>query len=86
MRFSADEPEGRRGLKSIRERNLFIRGLAGWIGFRQTSVWYRQGCAACGDDEITLKKMFGFAFNGLLAFSLMPLQFATYSWVCRVLR
>jgi dolichol-phosphate mannosyltransferase len=65
-------------LQSIRERNRFIRGLAGWIGFRQTSVTFVRDMRQAGETKYPLKKMLRFAFNGLMSFSLVPLQLASY--------
>jgi len=65
-------------LKSIRERSRFIRGLSGWIGFQQTSVPYVRDVRHAGTTKYPLKKMVRFAFNGLLSFSSVPLQLASY--------
>jgi polyisoprenyl-phosphate glycosyltransferase len=65
-------------LQSIRERNRFIRGLAGWIGFRQATVTFVRDVRQAGETKYPLKKMLRFALNGLLSFSLVPLQLASY--------
>jgi dolichol-phosphate mannosyltransferase len=65
-------------LTSLRERSRFIRGLASWIGFRQTSVLYVRDMRYAGTTKFPLKKMVRFAFNGLLSFSSVPLQLASY--------
>jgi glycosyltransferase involved in cell wall biosynthesis len=65
-------------LKSTRERSRFIRGLSGWIGFQQTSVPYVRDVRYAGTTKFPLKKMVRFAFNGLLSFSSVPLQMASY--------
>jgi polyisoprenyl-phosphate glycosyltransferase len=65
-------------LTRMRERSRFIRGLAGWIGFRQTSVPYARDERYAGTTKYPLKKMVRFAFNGLVSFSLVPLQVASY--------
>jgi glycosyltransferase involved in cell wall biosynthesis len=65
-------------LQSIRERNRFIRGLAGWIGFQQTAVTFVRDVRQAGETKYPLKKMMQFAFNGLMSFSLVPLQLASY--------
>jgi polyisoprenyl-phosphate glycosyltransferase len=65
-------------LQSIRERNRFIRGLAGWIGFQQTAVTYVRDVRQAGETKYPLKKMLRFALNGLLSFSVVPLQLASY--------
>jgi polyisoprenyl-phosphate glycosyltransferase len=65
-------------LKSVRERSRFIRGLSGWIGFQQTSVPYVRDVRYAGTTKYPLKKMVRFGFNGLLSFSSVPLQLASY--------
>jgi polyisoprenyl-phosphate glycosyltransferase len=65
-------------LKSIRERSRFIRGLAGWIGFRQTSVSFIRDSRYAGETKFPLKRMLRFALTGIISFSLMPLHVAGY--------
>jgi polyisoprenyl-phosphate glycosyltransferase len=65
-------------LNDIRERNRFIRGLAGWIGFRQTSVSFVRDIRHAGRTKFPLKKMLRFALTGIVSFSLVPLQLAGY--------
>jgi polyisoprenyl-phosphate glycosyltransferase len=65
-------------LKSVRERSRFVRGLSGWIGFQQTSVPYVRDVRYAGTTKYPLKKMVRFGFNGLLSFSSVPLQLASY--------
>jgi polyisoprenyl-phosphate glycosyltransferase len=65
-------------LMSIRERNRFIRGLAGWVGFRQTSVMFVRDVRQAGETKYPLRKMLRLALNGIISFSWMPLQLATY--------
>jgi glycosyltransferase involved in cell wall biosynthesis len=65
-------------LRGIRERNRFIRGLAGWIGFQQTSVSYVRDVRQAGATKYPLKTMVRFALNGIMSFSIIPLQLASY--------
>jgi glycosyltransferase involved in cell wall biosynthesis len=65
-------------LTAFQECNRFIRGLAGWIGFRQTSVSYVRDERQGGETKYPLKKMARFALNGLIAFSIVPLQLVSY--------
>jgi dolichol-phosphate mannosyltransferase len=65
-------------LGNIRERGRFIRGLASWIGFRQTSVPYVRDVRYAGTTKYPLKKMLRFAVSGLISFSSVPLQLASY--------
>jgi polyisoprenyl-phosphate glycosyltransferase len=65
-------------LNDIRERNRFIRGLAGWVGFRQTSVSFVRDIRHAGRTKFPLKDMLRFALTGIVSFSLVPLQLAGY--------
>jgi dolichol-phosphate mannosyltransferase len=65
-------------LKGIRERSRFLRGLSGWIGFRQTSVSFVRDVRQAGETKYPLKKMVRFALNGIMSFSSVPLQLASY--------
>jgi dolichol-phosphate mannosyltransferase len=65
-------------LQSMRERNRFVRGLAGWIGFRQTSITYIRDVRQAGETKYPLGKMLRFALTGLISFSSVPLQLASY--------
>ena len=66
------------GLQAIRERNRFMRGLAGWIGFRQTSITFVRDARHAGETKYSCAKMGKFALNGIISFSTTPLQLATY--------
>jgi len=65
-------------LKPIRERNRFVRGLVGWIGFRHASIKYVRDGRYAGATKYPLTKMIRFALNGIFSFSFLPLQVATY--------
>ena len=65
-------------LKSIRERNRFVRGLVGWIGFRHSSIRYARDRRYAGMTKYPLMRMIRFALNGIFSFSFLPLQLATY--------
>jgi glycosyltransferase involved in cell wall biosynthesis len=65
-------------LRSLRERHRFIRGLVGWVGFRQASVGYTRQQRFAGVTKYPLRKMLGFAFDGITSFSTLPLRVATW--------
>lgn len=65
-------------LSRLRERQRFVRGLASWIGFRQTAVTFVREGRYAGETKYPLRKMLRFALDGLASFSLLPLQLATY--------
>lgn len=65
-------------LRSLKEKNRFVRGLISWIGFRQTSVEYVREERFAGETKYPLKKMIGFALDAITSFSYKPLKIATY--------
>lgn len=65
-------------MKGLKERNRFIRGLVGWVGFRQTSVEYVREERFAGVTKYPLRKMLSFAVDGITSFSHKPLKIASY--------
>lgn len=63
---------------SMPERNKFLRGQIAWAGFNQTSVTYKRDERYAGKTNYSYSKMFAFAFDGITAFSNLPLRLATY--------
>jgi len=62
---------------TMRERNRFLRGMATWIGFRQTSVRYKREARFAGETKYTLGRMLRFSLDAMTSFSWLPLQAAT---------
>ena len=58
----------------FRERNMFLRGIFTWIGFRQTGIEYVAEKRAGGYSKYSLSKMLQLATAGILSFSTKPLQ------------
>jgi polyisoprenyl-phosphate glycosyltransferase len=65
-------------LKSMPERNRFVRGLRAWAGFRQTGVAYERQARAAGEVKYTVKRLIRLALDGIFSFSAIPLRLATY--------
>ncbi|WP_168122077.1 glycosyltransferase family 2 protein [Paenibacillus sp. HB172176] len=65
-------------LRGLKEKNRFVRGLISWIGFKQTSVEYVREERFAGETKYPLKKMVGFALDGITSFSYKPLKIAGY--------
>lgn len=64
-------------LKAMPERHRFLRGMVAWAGFRQTPLDYARAPRAAGTSKYPLAKMLRFALDGILSFSIRPLQVAT---------
>jgi glycosyltransferase involved in cell wall biosynthesis len=64
-------------LKSMPERNRFVRGLRAWVGFRQIGVEYQREAREAGRPKYTLRKLVKLAIDGIFSFSTWPLRLAT---------
>ena len=56
------------------ERNMFMRGLFSWMGFRQIGVRFRAEKRFAGKSKYSLARMMQLATAGILSFSTKPLQ------------
>lgn len=65
-------------MKSLGERNRFVRGLVSWVGFKQCAVEYDRDERFAGETKYPLKKMLKFASDGITSFSYKPLKLAVY--------
>ena len=66
-------------LRSMRERNRFLRGMVPWVGYRQTGVHFVRAPRYAGEAKYnSFRRMFKFAMNAITSFSYVPLQLATY--------
>ena len=65
-------------LCGMKERSRFLRGMVGWLGFRQTGVSYVAKPRHTGKSKYSLSKMLGFGVDGITGFSSFPLRIATY--------
>jgi dolichol-phosphate mannosyltransferase len=65
-------------IRQFHETPLFFRGLIQWLGFKQYAIEYMPNERFWGKSKYSLKKMFNFALNGILSFSVKPLLFSIY--------
>ena len=65
-------------LLAMPERDRFIRGMVGWLGFSQVAVPYRRAPRLAGKTKYRLFKMARFAADGIFSFSTAPLRIATW--------
>ncbi len=66
-------------LKTLPEKNRYVRGMVSWVGFRQTGIEYVRDERFAGETKYPLRKMLKFAANGITSFSYKPLKLATYA-------
>jgi dolichol-phosphate mannosyltransferase len=60
------------------ERNMFLRGLFSWIGFKQVGIEYVAEKRAAGVSKYSLSRMVQLAISGILSFSTKPLQIGIF--------
>jgi dolichol-phosphate mannosyltransferase len=65
-------------LKNMPERNVLMRGLRAWVGFRQIGLEYDRDARAAGSTKYSLWKLIRLARDGIFAFSTVPLRLATH--------
>ncbi len=61
------------GLKQLRERHRFVRGMVPWLGFSAAPFEYDRAARAAGTTKYPFRKMMAFATNAILSFSTRPL-------------
>ncbi|MBI4716715.1 MAG: glycosyltransferase family 2 protein [Planctomycetes bacterium] len=63
-------------MRSAPERHRYLRGLRSWVGFRQTGITVDRGTRVAGVSKYRPLKLLRLAFDGLFAFSTVPLRAA----------
>ena len=61
-------------IKAMPERDRFIRGMVSWVGYKQIALPYKRSVRFAGVSKYPLVKMLRFAIDGILSFSIKPLQ------------
>ena len=64
-----------KNLNSLSEKNLFMRGLRSWVGFKQTGVEYERDARYAGKTNFSFFGATALALDGFVSFSLIPLRF-----------
>ena len=83
--FRLLSPRALAALKQLRERNRFMKGLFGWVGYNQTAIGYHRDPRAAGASKFNFWRLWNFALEGITSFSTAPLRVATYLGVVTAL-
>lgn len=73
---------GRKALETFRampERDRFVRGMFGWMGFKQAAVDFERPARAAGETKYPFWKMLRLAVHGIVSFSEKPLRAALWA-------
>jgi dolichol-phosphate mannosyltransferase len=65
-------------MKTISERNRYVRGIVSWLGFKSAPVEFERKKRFAGTTKYPLKKMIKFATDAIMSFSYKPLKIATF--------
>lgn len=83
--FRLLSPRALRALGQLRERQRFMKGLFGWVGYNQTAIAYQREARIAGRTKFNFWRLWNFALEGITSFSTAPLRIATYLGVCTAL-
>jgi polyisoprenyl-phosphate glycosyltransferase len=62
-------------VRSLPERQRYLRGLRSWVGFRQTGIDVERAARTAGKSKYSMRRLVGLALDGVFAFSTAPLRF-----------
>ncbi|AIJ10424.1 MULTISPECIES: glycosyltransferase family 2 protein [Edwardsiella] len=62
----------------LHERNLFMKGLLSWVGFKTAVVTYARHERVAGSSKFNFWKLWNLALEGITSFSTIPLRLWTY--------
>lgn len=65
-------------VKTLPERQRFMKGLFAWIGFKTVTVDYARSPRAAGSGKFSGWRLWNFALEGITSFSTVPLRVWTY--------
>ena len=66
-------------LLAMPERDLMVRGMTAWAGFRQEAVPFRRAPRHAGETKHLPSGLLRMAVDGMLSFSRLPLRIATWA-------
>ncbi|MCX6823043.1 MAG: glycosyltransferase family 2 protein [candidate division SR1 bacterium] len=64
-------------LQRIQEKSLYMKGLYAWTGFKTGEILYQRPPRTQGESYYSFMRLFSLAFDGIFAFSTVPLRLAT---------
>lgn len=63
---------------SLKERNVFMKGVFGWTGFKSCGIKYVRQKRLAGESKWNYWKLWNFALDGITASTTFPLRVWTY--------
>jgi len=66
------------GVKRLRERHRFMKGLFAWVGYKQVAIPYHRDPRYAGGSKWSYPKLFNFAVEGITSTTIAPLRLSSY--------
>lgn len=66
---------------SMPEYHRFSKGIFGWVGFKNYWIPYENVERAAGESSWSFWKLFAYAVEGIIAFTVVPLRAASFSGI-----
>ena len=66
-------------MKDMKDADLFLRGIAHWVGFESTTIPYQAVERFSGETKYSLFRMINFASASLISFSTIPLKLGIWT-------
>ena len=63
-------------LRRMPEHHRYLRGMRTWVGFRQTGIEVERAERHSGQSKYNLTRLLKLAFDGIFAFSIVPIRAA----------
>jgi len=70
---------------ALGEQNRFAKGIFSWVGFATHYVPYTAAERHAGTTKWNKRRLFRYAFDGIISFSTMPLRLASFAGVLSAL-
>jgi len=61
-------------IRSLPERDRFMKGIFGWVGFRTQEVPFQASERHKGESTFNIKRLFSLAITAVTSFSVLPLR------------
>jgi glycosyltransferase involved in cell wall biosynthesis len=68
-------------INALPERNRFMKGLYGWVGFKSQNVPYEVAPRIAGRTRYSLRRLISLGLTGLTSFSVVPLRLVSVAGV-----
>lgn len=71
-------------MRKMPEHHRYLRGLRTWVGFRQIGIPIERAARHAGQAKYSPIKLLMLAFDGIFAFSIVPLRAAAIFGLCAI--